>query len=999
MSGGQVGTIVGGVAGFFIGGPVGAQIGAAAGGMIGGWISPTQVNGPRPGDGAAQSSADGQPIPWILGTAGWIQGNISQKSARRIVKKTDDGKGSGTEVNTYEAHQDFLILICESSETRNSLMAGCLMVRVDGKVVYDMRPESNFAVDNAKFLKNHTFYNGNEAQLPDPTMEAITGVGRTLPYRGVFTMVARDINLAPYGDRIPQYEFVMAGAGESSSATVTELVPPVYGRFGNVPFPLLDPEGFYTFTGAREVGGSTATFSADTIQEIIAHFNALGFNGFASDLAFYSGYSAGTSTAPALTNTSMVEVQPDVTDNLSVVLVYQEAEPLEWFNASGNDASSCPLMPYTFPGFPEWYGFKDGKVGRVAKGTAPPPQYPTFNNCTSYPVDPGTGNFPYIQGIFPLYIRAESRSSPPSAVMGDPCLLGVPVVLPDRPEYMIDCAGNISPSPVYTVAVGSFLALQEDSFAFIAGRAQYTQRTVGPIIVNTDPIGTEAFWVAAYDAAVLAGTMDAGLVYGVDYPVSISEVYQAEYTTSSLTTDTLTVATAITRISGRSGVTAGQIDVTEMTQTLLGYPIMQPYNGADCLRPLMTAHTSFGSEYDGKVNFHKHGSATDLVVNPDDFIEGSDEIEEDTRNQPVEYPRLFSVRAIDPTMDYTVRPQTERRLSPDVRALGESSIDLSVVMSPEASRELAAIGMKVQWARQQGEVKFSVPFATETATYLEMVAGATFSLYNKRFVSERILLKDGEIEVHGKYDRQSAYTAEVTPIPALPPARPPSSIGGVTLFAAMNLPRLRSQDNSPGMYMAFTGLLPAWPGAFLQMSTDDGASWSTVIASATAPSVIGYLRAAIGTSPAETLAVAIFGGTLNSISAAAFADGGNPVAVLSGGVAEIMQFRDVDEIAADDYDLTALGRGRLGTTPAAHAIGDRFTTLSSVYFVPLDISLAGREILFRPVTFNTAPDSNAIYPVTFLPQFTGPQVIEAYVNDAGDPYLNESGTPYYRTSP
>jgi len=986
MSGQQIGTAVGGLVGAFFGSP---QIGMAIGGLIGGWISPTQVNGPRPGDGANQSSADGQPIAWILGTAGWVQGNISQKSERRIVKKTDDGKGSGTEVNTYEAHQDFLILICESSETRNSLMAGCLMVRIDGKVVYDMRPESNFTVENSKFLRNHTFYNGNEAQLPDPTMEAITGVGRTLPYRGVFTIVCRDINLAPYGDRIPQYEFVMVGAGEVLTETTTELLLPDYSDFVNAPWPLADEESRYTLSGYRSTkDGGTVTFTGDTIQSIIDQA-AAAYTFYGSTPNKFLGYSHASDFAVESSGISTYVPQDSVLDNVELVLVYNDFAPSDYLDVErfpGAKDSICPGADGS-----KFTIIRDGSLQKYfAVASAEYSALRGNGTC-------GANAFPAIAGLEPLLIKARRTTRPPSNELGDPCVLGKPTILPDNDGFLIDCAGVVTPKPtIALVSTLGLLGLESEITDTVGGVLKFIQYQVGPTIHTDSPQNTEAFWTAAYDAAVIAGTMPAGLVYPAGYPTGVSSAYEATYSTVDLVTDTLTVAAAITRICGRSGVTAGQIDVTEMTDTLPGYPILQPYNGADCLRPLMTAYTSFGSEYDGKVNFHKHGSATDLVVNPDDFIEGSDDTEEDTRNQPVEYPRLFSVRAIDPTMDYTVRPQTERRLSPDVRALGESSIDLSVVLAPEASRELAAIGMKVQWARQQGEVKFSVPFATETTTYLEMVPGATFSLYNKRFVSERILLKDGEIEVHGKYDRQSAYTADVTPIPALPPAQPPSSIGGVTLFAAMNLPRLRSQDNSPGMYMAFAGLLPAWPGAFLQMSTDDGASWSTVIASAIVPSVIGYLREPIGTLPTDTLAVAVHGGTLNSISPATFADGGNPVAVLSGGVAEVMQFTDADEIAADDYDLTGLGRGRLGTTQAAHAIGDRFTTLSSVYFVPLDISLAGRVLLFRPVTFNTAPDSNASYAVTFLPQFTGPQVIEAYVNDVGDTYTNESGSTYFR---
>lgn len=49
MSGQQIGTAVGFVAGFFL--PGGPQVWAAVGGMIGGAIDPTKIEGPHIGDG------------------------------------------------------------------------------------------------------------------------------------------------------------------------------------------------------------------------------------------------------------------------------------------------------------------------------------------------------------------------------------------------------------------------------------------------------------------------------------------------------------------------------------------------------------------------------------------------------------------------------------------------------------------------------------------------------------------------------------------------------------------------------------------------------------------------------------------------------------------------------------------------------------------------------------------------------------------------------------
>lgn len=969
MSGQQIGAVVGGIIGAFFGMP---QLGAAIGGMIGGWISPTQVNGPHIGDGAAQNSAEGQPIAWILGTAGWVQGNIVQISARREVKKTDDGKGSGTEVNTLEAHQDFCIMICESSETRQSLMVGVLIVKVDGKIVYDKRPGKNFGAENNKFLRNHRFYDGNEAQLPDPTMEAVTGVGNTPAYRGVYTMVARDINLSQYGERIPNYEFVMVGAGEASETTITSYAGPRYGRFVDEAYPLADSDAYYTFTGYRtRPDGSTESYAGVSKEDVIAHFSP----GFLGAPNIYLGYSAFPSSgvpsnSPAGLRISNVDTPHTVVDATGLLLIYQEFNPSFILDVGANP-DACPLIPVPTPSG-EWYQDFSGNL--LAQFESPPTGLVGFQSCADS----------VIWGIPALFIQVNRKATPQAAILGDPCLLGVPVLLPDDPSSTIDCAGVIAPTIDYTLTSASFKALQAEATetVMVGGVVfpEFTQFTVGPIRPAGSSDDNETFWTNAYNAAVISGYMPPGLVYNVDYPDNLPEAFVGESTTTGLTTDTLGIDTAITRIVVRGGLTVDDIDVTEMApeiigRGLMGYPILQPYNGADCIRPLCTGFTAYGSEYDGKLRFHSHGESIEIVLDPQDFIEGS-ETDKSTREQALEYPRLLSITAIDPTQDYIARPQTERRITPDVRAIGEESMQVPIVMTPDHQRQLASIGMKVSWARAQGTQEFSVPYATDTGLYLYLVAGKPFALDGKRYIAANVQLEDGEIHFEAKYDRQSAYTSNVTATPALPPTPPPSSIGGVTLFAALNLPVLRDQDDQVGLYFAVAGLLNSWAGCLLQVSADDQASWQTAIASMTESSAIGYLTDALplasasGDDITNTLSVAVHGGELNSITRLQFLNEGNPCAIVKAGntgECEVLSFQTADETAADEYDLTTLCRGALATAPAAHAQGARFVSLESVYFWQVPSALIGRTLWFRPVTFGTSPDNNAAYPIVFQP--------------------------------
>lgn len=981
MSGQQIGAAVGFVVGAFFGMP---QLGAAIGGLIGGWISPTQVEGPHIGDSASQSSQEGQPIPWVIGTCGWIEGNIVDKSEVREVEKTDDGKGSGTEVTTYEAHQDYCIMICESSQVRESLMLDTpLIVQVDGKIVFDMRPESNFAADNAKFLQNHTFYDGNDAQLPDPTMEALphNGVDNTPYYRNVYTMVARDINLSQYGERIPVYKFVMVGKGNTDTTSTTELVVSSYARFQNAHWPLADPQSLYryklTWVGPSGVGYNSPTF--DTIAECQAWFVSN------AGLAFppnYIGYSANTTGNAGAFNTGEdgsghrvtfdeVVEQIDVTDITSLVLLYQFVLPGVFLDIAPDDG--CFMVGE------DWTGVWNGSVMKQTTDTT---NLLVFSNC-------GDGTF--TAGYYPVCIQAFPKRAPlAEAPMGDPCILGVPVKLPDAPGWTIDCAGNIQPEPTVTAQVGSFRVLQVEAFTTVDNVQFYTRRAAGPVTttaVSPDP----AFWEPAYDESVLAGLSPPGWTFGVEYPVvTASGIYQLSYDTTELEQETEELADVITRICKRGGLTADDIDVSEMDQQVMGYMITQNYIGTDCIRPLMTAFLSYASEYDAKIRFHKHGEDIDLVVDPQDIIQGTEKSDEDTRQQEVEFPKTYSITAIDPTQNYTARPQVDRRTSSDVRAIGHLQTQVPVVLPPDYQRQLANIGMKVNWARAMGTREFTVPYAGYDV-YLKMVAGKPFGMDSKRRIAAELELEDGAIRFKGLYDRQSAYTSDISATPAPPPTPPPSNIGGVTVAAFLNLPVLRDQDDRTGIYVAVAGLLDSWPGAVLQISYDDEASWQTAIASMTQASTMGYLTESLPLAPrvgddvTNVLSVALNSGELNTITRLQYLNEGNPFAIISDGLTgecEVGQFEIADEIAERLYELTVLGRGGLNTEPAAHAPGARFVFLDAVYFLELPVASIGQTIKLRPVTFGTTPESNAVYTLLFDPAVSQTEWSPVYLTGA-----------------
>jgi hypothetical protein len=216
MSGQQIGTVIGGIVGGFFFGNV--ALGMAIGGYLGGLVDPTVIKGPKIGDGQTQTSTDGSPIAWVQGTA-QVAGTIVQVSQRRQIRHKDSGKGGGTVQETFTAQQDFAILICESCELRDSTMAVVWMVYQDGKLVYDVRPESQILSDSYKWAANVDFLYGGEDQMPHPTLEAITGVGNTPAYRGSCVAVFKNFDVSSAGNRIPTFHFVVSSSGVSPVST------------------------------------------------------------------------------------------------------------------------------------------------------------------------------------------------------------------------------------------------------------------------------------------------------------------------------------------------------------------------------------------------------------------------------------------------------------------------------------------------------------------------------------------------------------------------------------------------------------------------------------------------------------------------------------------------------------------------------------------------------------------------------------------------------------
>lgn len=108
------------------------------------------------------------------------------------VETTSGGGGKGgpsrPDTNAYSYTVSLAVALCEG------VIDGVGRIWADGTEV-------------APADLNMRMYPGDGTQLPDPKLEAIEGAGQVPAYRGTAYVVFEDLNLAPFGNRVPQFSF------------------------------------------------------------------------------------------------------------------------------------------------------------------------------------------------------------------------------------------------------------------------------------------------------------------------------------------------------------------------------------------------------------------------------------------------------------------------------------------------------------------------------------------------------------------------------------------------------------------------------------------------------------------------------------------------------------------------------------------------------------------------------------------------------------------------
>lgn len=489
------------------------------------------------------------------------------------------------------------------------------------------------------------------------------------------------------------------------------------------------------------------------------------------------------------------------------------------------------------------------------------------------------------------------------------------------------------------------------------------QQSLAPILLPGDPnYDNDAFWEAAREAALLAGTLQPG----VDTPVDVFEYAQKDVADTGQG-NPVELGDIVSDIHLRCGFVAGDYDVTELNDMVAGLGLAGDYTGASAIDSLRTVYFFDKSEHDKKLWYPKRGAAVIETLTLDDLTEVPDKT---TREQAIEVPKKLHLRYQHAASGYAPVKATATSSSPDLMTKGEVAVEVPVVLNEDQAAQTADKMYKVTRAELAGETTITVPLDVGAVYVAGNCLGLSLRGATRRVRIHQIDFADWKLALTLKPDRQSAYTSNLTGVPIPEPTLPPSTIVGDTELAVLDIPARVDSEDDLNYLVAVSGQLPPWYGATYQRSLDGGGNFSSVT-DIMQPSIMGELLNNVPsamegiTDTTNELRIRLYreNQTLDSLNEIAFLSEQGAFALeKADGSWEVMQYMDSVVDSNGDFLLSTLHRGLLNSGPSAHIIGARFVMLNRPTHIPAQSSWLNLLITHRAVSFGESADetTNAV---------------------------------------
>lgn len=948
-------TVVGYAVGTYFGYP---QLGALVGAYVGAAVAAKDTVGPRINDTQTQSSSYGAAIPKTYG-GNRIAGTLIWNGPMQNIEHSESSKG-GPSITSYTAARSFAILIGEGP------VEAIRRIWADSKLLLDYSDAADSAaqMQSGDIAELMTFYPGDEAQLPDPTIEAVEGAGDVEPYRGYAYCVFRDFPLTPFGNRIPVFTFELSNlAGVDSSETALEpLVVYEWNALGGPARQLYDGPMVYNGTlGGGNFGGFQAAADAQAAFVSGGSSEAWRVNSANATIdtgAFY------TSVLP---DQASFEGGAGYGDSPQYVYAMVSAFPAgqspPWLPVYvpagiGTNLPKGVELFFRLTGVP---GVGRDHIGiRYEYPSGEPPGAPWMAyNTGSGPIGGGMSSILWGSPVLQVRALRQPTHRQFTCYPGDPCAsLGDVAEVPGNSAYCLGCDGAITPNYQWEIIAGT--AKQLAAIEYRDG-ALY-QNGLGPVLLPADPHYSDALWWAERRLeAVNAGTMRGD----VSSPVVVASYARRE------PADTTVVAAGMADLAdivrdiclATKQLESADVDVSALEGIdVLGFSRARRAPARSFLDPLRLAYF-FDSVEDGDtIRFVLRGGSPVARLGSDDLAAGLDTADPERvvseRGQEDELPNSIDILYPSRAIDYQAATQKARRRVGNSEQ--QNGSELPVVLEDAHAAQITEILLYLSWVgRTKRTIRTTRRWAKLQPTdVIEILDGAQLIVARVEEASEQ----DGVIELVCVDDDPQAYRSVVA---GVPPSGGGSAIVvvGPTRFELLDIPLLRQEDDSPAPYLAATGYRPEWRGARIFRSTDAGATYQT-FQDVKRSAFMGHANSALGAwaggnmvDERNTVDVEVLGiATLSSITRAQLLADGNPFALGSEESGyELAQFQRAALIAPRTYRLSGLLRGRCGTEQhmGSHAAGERFVLLDSarIYRPAFEMANVGLELLYRATSF------------------------------------------------
>ncbi|WP_175837107.1 phage tail protein [Burkholderia anthina] len=901
--------VIGGAVGGFFGGPIGAQAGFLLGSMVGGLLF--RPKPPELPDLKIQSGGYGKFIPRIYGRYR-VAGTIIW--AGPATQVTEDKKKAPMQA----AIIPLAIALCRGPIT------GVTRIWANSKLVYDVTNPANFQSisGSAQMISGFTVYNGDELQMPDPTMQSYLGTGNVPAHRGMAYVVFSALDLLKYGNVIPQFEF------EVTTAAVMNGVAGVASSFS---YSFTDGQSTagawqmpnITANGGVAMGVAQNPFGAG--RAIEAQMSAYGATQLPS-LSYSFGYNPlgdfkGTSDVAGFIDINNLRwVYPDGTFSTFAPSFYSSSFNSYWRNGADFYAAGTSTLGVTSnvtrSSMPA--GFKTVQPAGIVLATS-------ASITNGFTIVGGTASCVYAVGRDNNIYRFDRSTLATLATWPLTISGAVTGAVLDDDHIFIYAGGSSQLLYMFRPSQNTFTQLGS-----IGDTNPYSMTAISQNLVMWSSTGTAQQWGNPYTLRYFA---IGGLGNGVLLSAIVSDICQG------------------------AGLQPTQFDVSQLTDTVLGYSITNYASGRTGLDQLMSLYFFDAVDSEGKIKFVKRGGApvvtipwTDLGVGDSGSVDPIQEQIEDTHVLP----RTFTLTYKGASTDYLEATQRAFRSTTQTNLDGAGQVP--VVMADGEAATRAQSMLWTAWVNRR-QFTFSTPIS-----YLKYEPTDVVTLTDSDGTTYQCRLSKCQFDGQGAISWTAAFEGQTYPNLSQFMAGAGASAGfvkqslpysGPSILVPLNVPPLRNQDTAPGIYLAACGLASSWPGIAVEVSRDGStySSLTTMRSAATMGIVYGTLGgwASIGIpDESNTFVVNMNNGTLGSITMTAALAGGSNVAYVGG---EILIFRNAVLTAANQYTLSGLLRGLYGTEAFvnAHAADERFVLLdpTKLYLEGLQVTDLGNTLSYE----------------------------------------------------